>query len=221
MRLHKLFTLRLDSLLIPILILFYFLVGCSTRPTQTGLVVQPGDTSSETDPLTATLDPGTFTPTPPVTSMGKLVGMLQANNSSNAITISSPWGWRPFPYTDNATVMKLKLTVKNPQEVYLLMGTGRYAQDGGYEQVGLQVKRGSEGFDNSTEVQHYHLGGDQHGQSGCTVSAGNCAQFFASGWGYFTGYPAGEYTVYLVSYSPINGQRSYVYDRQLLIYQLM
>ena len=121
------------------------------------------------------------------------------------VTILNASNWIPVPSSSNTTNMEVSVTVDGPTDLYLVTYAYRVQQTtGALKWTGIRVLQGA------TTVKFIH----------CEGANGNRSDYGASGSIFVTGLAAGTYTFRLEDHSTSNENRSFVSERQLLVYRL-
>jgi hypothetical protein len=143
------------------------------------------------------MDMSTATPHP------RLVGFLEVDYTTPVTKYSVPAGWTPVPYTTAASNMEITVNVNDPTEVYLVTYVYRVQSPSGvYKWSGIRIMGPTTRF--------------IHGDG----SNLNKYDFGASGSFFVTGLSPGSYTIRLEDWSGVVEDRTYAYERQLLVYRI-
>ncbi len=121
------------------------------------------------------------------------------------VTINSVSGWTPVPAGSATTYMEASVTVEGPNDLYLVTyAYGVQASTGALKWTGIRILQGA------STVKFIH----------CEGAGGNHSDYGASGSIFVTGLNAGTYTFRLEDHSSSNENRTFVSERQLLIYRM-
>ncbi len=133
----------------------------------------------------------------------RVVGYLDVNGPD--VTINSVGGWRAVPSTSSTSNMEVNVTVDGPADVYLVVYAYRVQGSvGSYKWSRIHILQGA------TSVKFISADG----------SNGSFPDYGASGAVFVTGLAAGAYTFRLEDWSGNAENRTFTFQRQLLVYRL-